>query len=350
MSEAIVGKKFIFLDNTMGTGATPDPRDDRDFKYEEVALGAAPVNWDSGYDIEDELDIKIGIKNQNGSSSCVGQAWAYYLAVIEAVEHGIYDDVSAKAFYSQIYLPNGGAYIRDGAKLAVNYGALQELLVSSYDNGKPPTEAFIRRKDWMTDNLEAIAKRLQSKEYRTAGKTMEIIAMAIRDNYGCVGGVNGQNNGTWGGFEPKPPTIVEWGHSIFLGKYGIDSLGKFIATPNSWGNRGTDKLHPDGWQKLREDYFDSKYMFNPWTLTDKPNPSSVSSVTLKIMADNDKKIIMEAEGPGRKGIMINGEMREIFDPTNNRATASCLYALANNGIGTFVDTKTFNEIPKGKEF
>lgn len=335
------GKKF-------GTGAKPDLIDLRDYSYEPV-LGAAPVDWDKGYDIEKELKIKIPLKNQNGSSSCVGQGWSYYVGVLDAVETGIYDEDSAKAIYSQIFLPNGGAYIRDGAKLIVDFGALAEYLVPSYEGKEAPKESFMRDKSWLNAKITEIAKKLQAKEYRSFSTNMDIVAAAIRDNYGVVGGINGSNNGTWGTGEPKPPVKAEWAHCLYFGKFGKDSLGKYIATPNSWGSRAMDSLHPDSWQKLREDYFHDKFMFNPWTLTDKPN-FSMSNETKEILKNNEKKLIIEGEGAGRKGIVIGGTLRQVVDPSNNRSAAACLYVLTNNGFGKTVNTKTFNEMTKGTNF
>lgn len=345
--QAVIGKQYLIFNKTAGTGAIPDPRDARDLPYAEVAMGAAPVDWGKGYDVEGEIGDTLKIKNQDGSSSCVGQGWAYQIAVLDTVENGFYNEVSAKVFYSQIHLAGGGAYVRDGAKLAVNFGALSEMLVPSYDNGKPPSESFMTKKDWMSPELEALAKKLQAKEYRKAENSMDMIATAIRDNHGCVGGVMGENNGTWKTFEPKPPKNGgEWGHCIYFGKFGVDKLGKFISTPNSWGSRGEDQLHQDGWQKLREDYFNDKHMFNPWTLVDKPN-FAMSPETQKLMIQHEKHLIMEGEGVGRKGIIVDGLLRQILDPTNNRAAAACLYL---SPVKFTVTSKIFNEMLKGDNF
>jgi len=258
--------------NKKGTGCIPDIQDERDYSFDEIALGASPVDWEKGYDIEKELGITIPIKHQNGSSSCVGQGVSYYVGVLNTVETGEYDEASAKSLYSQIFLPNGGAYIRTGIKLIVDWGCHFEKNLTSYENGKPPSEKFMRDLSWKNPISDKLAKTLQAKEYRSinAKDNMDLFAMAIRDNYGVVGGLYGSNKGNWNTNEPKPAT-QNWGHCIYYGKFGIDEKGRYIATPNSWGERKKDELHPDGWQKLREDYFNSAYQFNPWTLVDKPN-------------------------------------------------------------------------------
>jgi len=350
MEEAIIGKKYIILDDKKGTGCFVDKEDARDLPYDEMALGAPAVDWTKGYDVERELGIKVKIKNQDGSSSCVGQGFSYYAGVINSAEIGHYIEISAKGFYSQIALPGGGAYIRDGAKLLVNWGALLEIVLASYDGGNPPTEKFMLDKSWITPELVRTAQTLQGKEYRTitAASNMDMFASAIQNNLGVVGGVSGSNNNTWGGNEPKAPKSGEstWGHCLYFGKFGVDSLGKFISTPNSWGERKIDDLHRDGWQKFREDYFNDKFMFNPWTITDKPN-FSMSPETQKIVEQNEKKVIIESEGIGRKGIIIGGKLRSI---SKDRAAEACLYTLANNKLGSFVSSRQFDEMIKGDNF
>ena len=269
------------LENNLGKGLVPDTKDERDLKFEDV-LGAGPVmtdaEWKQGFDIEKELKIKIPFKNQQTSLSCVGNGFSYQAGVINAKEVGHYDEVSAKGIYSQIFLPGGGAQLRDAAKLLVNWGALLEAQLKSYRDDGTTDEKFMEDLTWVTPELIKLAKVLQAKEYRTiTGQGIDYFARAIKDNLGCVGGVAGANNGTWNTSEPKPPVsaaAIKWYHCLYFGKFGIDEKGKYIATPNSWGTRNeADKLHPDDWQKLREDYFknNNKFIINPWTLLDKPN-------------------------------------------------------------------------------
>jgi len=333
-----------------GTGALKDPQDLRDYTYRGAPMGGPTVDWNTGYDVEKVLDIKINIKHQGPSSSCVGQGWSYYVAVLDAVETGYYSGDSAKAIYSQIFLPSGGAYIRDGGKILVDWGAVDETMVRSSESGGPPSEAFMRRLDWKNTKMDDLAKILQSKEYRVveSADNMDMFASAILNNHGIVGGVNGENNGSWHTNEPKPPIgNGDWAHCIYFGKFGTDELGRYIATPNSWGTRNKkDALHPDDWQKLRSDYFKNKFMFNPWTLTDRPNVV-MSSKTQEIMDKNEKKIIIEGEGPGRKGVVVNGRLLEI---TKDRAAEASLYVLNNNGFGVRVNTVMWNEMAKGPNF
>ena len=323
-----------------GTGAVKDTLDVRDRTYDGIAFRSAPFDWNAGYDIEKVIKSTIPIKNQDGSSSCVGQACSYYAGVLDALETGIYKDISAKAYYSQIALAQGGAYIREGIKLTVDWGAVEESIVPSYDNGQAPTEAFIKRTDWKNDQITQIAKKLKCKEFRMVQDiTMDIIAQGIRDNFGVVGGVMGANNGSWNTLEPIPGAR-EWGHALFFGKAGVDEKGKYIATPNSWGDRFGGQ-----WQKLRANWFTNDYMFNPWLLIDQPN--SVSPEILAIVSQYDKGLIIENEAPGRKGIIYGGKLMEI---ANGREGAAALYLLETKGLIKRVSKDIFNQLPKGNNF
>lgn len=262
-----------------GKGAMLDDVDDRDYPYEPIAAASEPFDWEKGYDIEADLNFELPIKNQWSSLSCVGQAFSYYSAVLNLIETGQYDEQSAKAIYSQIALAGGGAQFRSGAALLVNFGALLESAVKSLKPNGKTDESFMIDKSWITPEITRMAKILAAKDYRNVKSFgMDIFAQAIRDNGGIVAGVIGNNNGTWMSNDPKHPLPSTpqnelWQHALYFGKAGTDKLGRFIATPGSWGPRNTDELHPDGWQKLREDWFEEngRWLFSPWTLVNKPN-------------------------------------------------------------------------------
>jgi hypothetical protein len=324
-----------------GTGAQRDPLDIRDRIYDGIAFSAAPFDWNIGYDIEQRINTKIPIKNQDGSSSCVGQGWSYYIAVLNTIETGVYTEVSAKAIYSQIALPTGGSYIRLGGKLAVDWGAVLEALIPSYEYaGAAPTETFMKDLSWKNSHVDTLAKKLSAKEFRMVQDiNMEIVAQGMRDNFGVVGGINGANNGTWNTLEPRPGN-KEWGHCIFFGKAGMDEKGKYIATPNSWGDRFNGQ-----WQKLRADWFTNDYMFNPWLLIDQPN--SMSQEILQLIQANDKGMLIENEAPGRKGIIYGGKLMEVV---NGREGVACLYLIENRKGVKRITKDQFNQIPKGNNF
>jgi len=66
----------------------------------------------------------------------------------------------------------------------------------------------------------------------------------------------------------------------------MDDKGKYLLTPNSWWNLG--------WlQKLRENWFadDGRWIFNPWTIVDKPN--DINMILKKIKWQSNIYLINE---------------------------------------------------------
>lgn len=255
------GSSDIFYYKIMkyGTGALESPYDLRQYHYE--PLDGAGFDWENGYDVEAKLGIKLVTKDQNGSSSCGGQAWAYYGEVLEKVATGTYEPRSARWIYSHTRSPDGaGSRGRDNASFVIKNGWVSETLVPSYDKGRAPKEPFFATKPEVTQEIKEEKEVNRSQSYLSVKPNIEIVAQAIRDNYGCVLVVNGENNGTWRTTYPKPPKVKEWGHFVYAGKVKSVKGRRFIGVKNSWGNIGED-----GWQWIGEDYFDSGHVREGWT-------------------------------------------------------------------------------------
>src|SRR3990170_1215306 len=132
----------IDIDNK-GKGAVKRDWDSRNVSYSELVAGAGVFDWNVGFDLSTTIPFKV--EDQDGSSSCVGQAWAKYAEALEFIETGVYKDFSAKFLYSRIYIPpDGGAYIWKGADMMKLLGDPDEPLDPSYENGTPPSEAYMR--------------------------------------------------------------------------------------------------------------------------------------------------------------------------------------------------------------
>lgn len=248
-------------------GGIVDRPDNRDFKYEEVAGVALAFDWTKGYDIEEELskalkvsNFKLAVKDQNGSFSCGGQAWAYLAEVLEALSTGTYEPRSAKYIYAQTWAPGGGSRGRDNADIFVKQGVAKESVLTSYDNGQPPQEGFMQKSSDITDIARQDAKLSKASVYAETNLDIESIAIAIRDNHGIVLGIDGQNNGTWISEFPKPPTLTEWRHWIYAGKAKMRNGKKHIGFLNSWGASIGDK----GWQWIPIEYFTTSHIFSSW--------------------------------------------------------------------------------------
>lgn len=254
-----------------GTGAKPQPYDVRDHAF---VAGAGPFDWNIGYSLEQELvgmwnkPFVLPISNQNGSLSCVGQAWTKYSSVKQYVEKGIWVDESAHDLYYRIHLPSGGAYIRDGGMKLINEGVVTEKDLSSYQNGNPPSETYMRTAPALADAVYLkIRDALQLKEIQGVVASIESFAKAMSLNHGLILGVNGSNNGTWFSAFPTPPSFAEWGHALFACRAKMINGKKYIGVANSWGGQ----VGENGFQWLGEEWFMTGNIFDGWTATDEPN-------------------------------------------------------------------------------
>ena len=186
------------------------------------------------------------MKDQNGSSSCVGQGTASLAYVVNAFEllpiYGTQtkekiEELSAKSVYSLITLGYGrGASLRDGVKLMCDRGINTEKEVSSYEEGKAPSEMFMIYNTWTTPNLFKTAQNFAGKEFRTlkAKDNIDTMAMAIRDNKAVILGIRGCNNGTWHSTFPQKGNS-DWGHCMLAGKAKVINGKKYIGCLNKIG-------------------------------------------------------------------------------------------------------------------
>lgn len=336
--------------------ATPDHRERSVESYDKFVMGAAPIviDWEKGYDVRNKLGGDFKFKNQGPSLSCVGQGSSIYVWVKQVVEmmskYNLklpelrqkypqeVDEVSAKAIYSQIFLsPQGGAYIRDALELIVNWGSVFESTVPSIN---PATgledENWMRDRSWLNKQMTDLAKILKGKEARIidAADNMDLFAQAIILNDGVVGGVLGQNGQGWSTENPQPPIDMSkvWGHCVYYGAFGTDELGRFIATPNSWGNgfrkdptyvwKPGDKPG-QGWQKIRPNYFNNTIQFDPHTYVDLPN--------------SNKDMIFKKE-IGKPNIYACNETTKVKCLVTDPETLQLMYELT--GQNGFVEVET----------
>ena len=267
----------LFREN-LDPGGMEDRHDPRDFDWREIAAALPTFDWKKGWDIHDELrtrlnnpDFILPVKNQNGSLSCGGQAYATYGSILEALSTGTFEERSAKFIYSQVFVEGGGSAGRDCSILMIKQGLGKELLTSSYlPNGNPPPEDFMERSQDISDEARADAKLSRALSYIGVSTDIDSIAQAAAANHGLVLGIRGTNNGSWYSTFPIPPGYWDktWNHWIYVGGAKILSDGKkAIHVFNSWG----DRLGEKGWQWITQDYFKKSFgmnapIFAGWTM------------------------------------------------------------------------------------
>lgn len=228
--------------------------DPRDYKYEEnIGYANEPFDWDKGYDAEVELGQKVKVKNQGGSFSCGGQAGAYYAQIVNGIYDKVYTEKSAKFIYAPIFVGTGGTWLTDIFNRLKKAGASDEDLCPSYEAQNTPTEAFMQRKEDITNEAIKDAFKDRTGVYGMVSINIDAVARAIRDNQGCIIGITGKDNGTWLTAFPKPPAVIDnttWRHWVYACKAKMINGKKYIGFINSWGNIGDN-----GVQWITEDYF-----------------------------------------------------------------------------------------------
>lgn len=255
------------------TGCFEDPISSKDYHYEDlIACGAidTQVDWEKGFDIEDTVALKR--EHQNGSLSCVGQATSKIGEVLNYLETQELVDFSAKRIYSNIRLENGGSFTAHACQFVIDNGFLPESIDPSYDNGKPPTEDYIKQKKELTEEEKKLEKYYGALRYfyvdSMGSQSMENLAIAIKNHGGVLLGAGGSNEG-WGSADVRPPRAGEniWHHLMFAIGYGIRNGRKYIKVLNSWGENYGDK----GCNYIYEDYVTSGHLHRAVVLVDKAN-------------------------------------------------------------------------------
>lgn len=258
-----------------GTGALKSPYDLRDYWYKPAGRGV--LDWD--YDIEKVIGQPIASKNQGKSGSCGGQAWAYYGAVLERIATLSYEERSAKWIYSHTHVPpGGGSNGRTNCDFVIKTGWAKEKLVSSYEEEKPPSEAYMTSYVPVTKDIIEDTEVTKALSYLRVDTNFNKVAQAIVDNYGCILTVRGKDNGTWLSKFPQPPIgDYEWRHFLYAGKLDEINGKKYIGVKNSWG----DKTGENGWQWLGEEYFTSGNVDEAYTMTWNYTPALHKQILIK---------------------------------------------------------------------
>ena len=254
----------------------------RDFRLENIPADAfilPPI-----FSLRDKIS---GIKNQGTSSSCVAQATAYYVQVLNKIETGTDVIMSARDIYSSIYIkPSGGAYIADAMKKICNTGCVVEAEAPSDAMTPPTSEAFMENRQDITPTEMNDGMTYLAKSYVTWDNTnLDFYKRAIVQGNGCVVVTWGNNAcfQTANILLPDLPSQMVWRHGIyFIGYDDTKKVFEFVNSWNGWGDNGIGYLPYD--------YVSKGYVTNPVTLVDAPNTYYFS--LLNLIANLKSKIAL----------------------------------------------------------
>lgn len=266
-----------------GKGGIKDTYDSRDYLWSEVGHGSMPFDWNKGYNVEDDLGFPLVVKNQGATSACGGFAWSYYGQVLDFLTDKEYQIKSPKFIYAQTYVTGGGSDGRTNCDLVVKQGWGNEIDTPTFPTTGPITETFVENIKDITDIARQNALKDRALFYANVSLDVDILAQAIRDNHGCIFGINGKNNGTWTSAFPLPPDTFSgsWNHWVYVGKVKKINGKKYFGILNSWGGEVGD----NGWQWLSEDYINHTINNSPviwavWTLVARTNePTATTPLT-----------------------------------------------------------------------
>lgn len=239
-------------------GIIEDPRTEQeksfDYTSDELVSGA-PVEWIEKTDFKSYL-----IKNQDGSSSCVGQAVAKLLGIHEVIEGRSYKDLSPKFIYTRrANYPSGGMYLPNALEIACKAGSCLESLMPSDMQG----EAYMNDKSQETDGCKANALLYKGKSYVTLPIDIDKIAEVLAQGYGVLLGMTFDYD-EWTDYPQINPTSKnKCRHGIAAVDFGLKDGVKVLAIDDSWGpgyGRGGQRL-------ISEEFLNKKCFYAGYTLS-----------------------------------------------------------------------------------
>ena len=237
-------------------GCKPQKEDGRDFVLGDIVYTPDPncPTFEQGFDVKSRTGV-FKREHQGSSSSCVGQAWSKYLEILHIIEakdkqyENFNVDLSARDIYSQIALPGGGAYTRDGAEVAVKKGNCQENLLPSYENGANPTEPFMKSRDGISPLAETDALFYRALKYVRIDT-----APVLRDvDWEDIRQVIWQFNGFVSGYRR---------HCMYAGGFGLVEGKRAIKFINSYGS-GSDRWYVEG---NENELYNITFLYNLYNL------------------------------------------------------------------------------------
>ena len=261
-------------------GCLRSPADNRRIMLGDISFTSDPLapTFETGFDNE----VKFGVlkrEHQGSSLSCVGQGWSKYLEMLNQIETKKITDLSARFIYAQIHLPNGCAFINDGANLCVKQGCAEESLIPSYDGMKNPTEDYMRLDGDITDTVREKALKFQAKKY----VWLDTSPTLTTTDWENVRQIIWQFGGFVSGFQ---------GHCMYATGYGKQNNRNFIKFVNSYGE-GSDII-----------YYGDVELYDITFLVDLPNPPDKINMYKLIVLKGAKDVY--AVNNGIKNLIING--------------------------------------------
>lgn len=271
---------------SFGKGAVITPEEISKDQYVLAMSAPAVIDWSIPF----RVPAALVQRDQDGSSSCTGQAAAYYTQALNQIEHGVSELYSARHIYSQVALGYGqGAYIFKAMSIPLTQGAAS---LNSVPEGDSSEAIMIDKSDNSKAVLEAKTDKyaLISRE----GQSIDFMANIIKDYHGFVTGFNG-----WNGMFSPDGTVIDWsksdwGHAVYCIGYEMHNGQKCLVFINSWGSQwgsGGIGYFPEAFVTSGR-FFDA----HVFALIEDIDPNSMQNTLVKLDDVNDKNIWIAKDG------------------------------------------------------
>jgi len=244
-------------------GALLDPIDERDYQMEEVAC-YAPVKWE-----EKKTFRSFPVKNQDGSSSCVGNAVAKILGIENYLEEGEYLDLSARDIYTRRTNQGMGMHFREAMKIGSEQGATLEHLMPSNGRNEAQMNDAIDR----TPYKEIVGRVARGGAYVAIPFNIDKVAEVIATGKGVLLGLRFNYNE----YNKQVPEIINGAildchHGIAGVDYTLYKGKRAIIVDESWGvGNVTQRI-------ITEDWFTMGRVTASWYFEDLKNSRAISDV------------------------------------------------------------------------
>lgn len=223
-------KNLYAPEKRFGTGALPDPVDERDFRHEEIVPRSDTFRIANWTEKPQEDWRKFPIFSQDGSGSCVGQTVAKLLGIENFVEEGKFVQFSARDIYSRGYQYESGMIYRDGMDIGYKFGSTIEQLMPSQNMG----EDAMRKSGDRTTFTDQTALVGKGGNYFALPLNFDSIANVVLTGKSVALGTR-FNTGQWNSGEVQTTANGQYGHATAVVDFTIWKGKKALVFDNSWG-------------------------------------------------------------------------------------------------------------------
>ena len=201
-------------------GLIPDPRSESrkalDFPHTEISYGASPVVWTERTPSQ---WIKGVVRDQDGSSSCVGQASAKALEMLLADIYSAHPTYRRRKNFSE-----KGMWLADAGDILKKEGTTTEK--------EDPSQKM--NETQMNVSVFVNTPTKISKYVFVDPRDIEVIAQVVRDNKHCVLTFE-SNFQEWTDVPEYLGTPIKWGHCVCATDYTLYNGEKALIVDESWG-------------------------------------------------------------------------------------------------------------------